>query len=195
MNPLDQLAHELSKLPGIGRKTALRLALFIIRQPEGYAQSLAQALLSSVNNIGFCKTCFHLSEGELCAICRDPKRDQELICVIEESSDLFAVEQTGGYRGVYHVLQGALSPIDGIGPENLKMRELVARVQKIHVREVILATNPNVVGDATSLYLATLLKPLGIRLSKLASGIPIGSDIEYADKVTLAKALESRVEF
>lgn len=195
MTPLDRLTHELSKLPGIGGKTALRLVLYILRQPPQFARSLAESLLEVTEKVGFCSKCFHLSDKEPCSICSDTKRDSHLICTVEESSDLMAIERTGGYRGLYHVLQGALSPLDGIGPDNLRIKELLDRVKDEEIKEVIMATNPNVTGDATALYMSKLLKPTGVRITKLASGIPVGSDIEYVDQMTLARALESRRDY
>lgn len=192
MTPLDRLTHELSKLPGIGQKTALRMALFIMRQEGGYARSLSQALLEVAEKIHFCSRCFHFTHQDPCSLCVDPRRDNHLLCVVEESSDLMALERTQGYRGVYHVLQGALSPLDGIGPDQLRIRELLERIRTGGISEIILATNPNVTGDATALYISRLMKPMGIMLTKLAAGIPVGSQIEYVDQLTLSRALEAR---
>ncbi|OGQ07514.1 MAG: recombination protein RecR [Deltaproteobacteria bacterium RIFCSPLOWO2_12_FULL_40_28] len=195
MNPLDRLTEELAKLPSVGKKTALRLALHIIRQPEHFAKNLSQALLEAITQIRFCETCQHLSNGPLCSICLDPKRDSSMICVVEEAPDLLAIERSHSFRGCYHVLHGVLSPIDGIGPEQLKIRELLARLQGGSIHEIILATNPNVGGDATALYLSRLLKPMGLKITRIASGLPLGGNIEYTDQLTLARALESRVDF
>lgn len=195
MNPLDRLTHELSKLPGIGNKTALRLALYILRKEPQYARALSQALLDVAEKVCFCSHCFHFTHQDPCVICQDSRRDHHLICVVEDSADLMAIEKTGNYRGVYHVLQGALSPLDGIGPDELKIKELVQRVHIKKFSEMILATNPNVTGDATALYLSKMLKMTGIRMTKLAAGIPIGGNIEYIDQLTLSKALETRRDF
>lgn len=195
MTPLKRLTHELSKLPGIGEKTALRLVLYILRQPAQYARSLASALLEVVDRIRFCSVCFHLTDHDPCQYCSDPARDRGLLCVMEESSDLLAIEKTGGYRGVYHVLQGALSPLDGIGPDKLRIQELLARLKDDTVREIILAMNHNVTGDATALYLSKLIKPLGLKITKLAVGIPVGGDIQYIDQMTLSRALNSRIDY
>lgn len=193
MSAVNRLTHELSKLPGIGQKTALRLVLHILKQPGTYARALAASLMEVAEKVRFCTQCFHLTDVNPCTICVDPKRKKDLLCVVEESSDLMAIERAGGYRGLYHVLQGCLSPLDGIGPEQLRVQELVARLHSVH--EVILATNLSVTGDATALYLAKLIKPAGLRVTKLASGLPVGSEIEYVDHVTLARALESRIEY
>lgn len=195
MNPLDRLTEELAKLPSVGRKTALRLALHIIRQPEPFAKNLSQAILEASTQIRFCETCQHLSNGPKCSICLDTKRDSSIVCVVEEAPDLLAIERSHGFRGLYHVLHGVLSPIDGIGPEQLKIRELLARFQGGNIREIILATNPNVGGDATALYLSKILKPMNLRVTRIALGLPLGGDIEYTDQLTLARALLSRVEF
>jgi len=195
MSPLDRLTHELSKLPGIGRKTALRLALHIIRQPAEYAQSLAESLKLAVQKIKFCNLCFHLTDTNPCFICQDQKRDHGVICVVEESSNLMAIERTSRYKGLYHVLHGSLSPLDGIGPDELKIQELINRLKNTAVKEIILATNPNVTGDATALYISKLTQPFNVHLTKLASGIPLGGDIEYVDQMTLSRAIESRVDF
>ncbi|MBI2340737.1 MAG: recombination protein RecR [Deltaproteobacteria bacterium] len=195
LTPLDRLIHELSRLPGIGQKTALRLALHILRQPADYAQALAESLTDVAEKIRFCSRCFHLTEADPCVLCADLRRNQQIVCVVEESSDLLAIERTREFRGVYHVLQGALSPLDGIGPENLKIGELLRRLRTEEIRELILATNPNVTGDATALYISKMVKPLNIRVTKLAAGIPVGGNIEYIDQMTLARALESRMEY
>ena len=195
MSPFDRLTQELSKLPGIGGKTALRLALHILRQPASYAQNLSVALTEAATRMRFCSKCFFLTEADPCLFCTDDRRDRRIICVVEDSSDLLALERSRGYRGLYHVLQGALSPLDGIGPESLRISELVGRVKEGAPTEVILATNHDVSGEATALYISKLLKPLTIRLTKLASGIPAGSDVEYVDSATLSRAILSRVEY
>ncbi|EKD42766.1 MAG: Recombination protein RecR [uncultured bacterium] len=195
MSALKQLVHQLSKLPGIGEKTAMRLALFIVRQPSTYAQSMAKALLGVSESFGFCHDCFHLTDQNPCSICQNENRTAKIICVVEDSSDLIALEKSRGFKGRYHVLQGALSPIDGIGPEQLRVQELLGRVHRDSVEEIILATNPTVTGDATALYISKLIHPLRVKVTRLASGLPVGSDIEYMDALTLAKALELRVEY
>lgn len=195
MSPFDRLTQELSKLPGIGGRTALRLALHILRQPASYAQGLALALTEAMTKMKFCSQCFFLTEADPCTFCSDERRNRQLLCVVEDSSDLLALERSRGYRGLYHVLQGALSPLDGIGPDHLRITELLGRVKKGGPAEIILATNHDVSGEATALYISKLLKPLGIRLTKLASGIPAGSDVEYLDSATLSRAIESRVEY
>lgn len=195
MNPLDRLTAELSKLPGIGGRTALRLALHILRQPAQYAQDLAAALVELAHKMRFCSRCFALTEPDPCVICADSRRDRHLLCVVEDSTDLMALERSAGYRGLYHVLGGALSPLDGIGPEKLRIFELAERLKKEETSEVILATNHDVTGEATALYISKLIKPTGVRLTKLAQGLPAGSDIEYLDQMTLSRALSSRVEY
>lgn len=195
-NPIDKLVHELSKLPSVGEKTALRLALHILRQPADYGQRLALALQDTIGKVGFCENCHNITTEKLCSICRDTHRDTELICVIEDIADLQAIEKAHCYRGQYHVLHGALSPIDGIGPEQLKILELEKRLKEnSNIHEIILATNPNVNGDATALYISKIIKRYPIKITKLASGIPVGGHIEFIDQNTLSKALESRLEF
>jgi recombination protein RecR len=192
MNPLSKLIFELSKLPGIGEKTATRLAYFILNQDVGYADSLATALKEAKQKLRYCDTCFNFSESEKCEICSDLKRDHTHVCVVERPSDVTPIEKTGSYRGVYHVLHGLLSPLDGIGPEDIKMRELFMRLKSTEVKEVIFALNPSVEGEATTMYLSRLLKPAGIQLSQVAYGIPFGGTIEFTDRQTLGKALENR---
>jgi recombination protein RecR len=194
MNPLSKLIFELSKLPGIGEKTATRLAYYILNQDQSYSESLASALVEAKVKLRYCGECFNFSESELCEICADTKRDALQICVVERPSDVTPIEKTGTYRGVYHVLHGLLSPLDGIGPEDLKMRQLFTRLKNKEVVEVIFALNPSVEGEATTLYLSRLLKPVGIRLSQVAYGIPFGGTIEFTDRQTLGKALENRTE-
>ena len=194
MNPLSKLVFELSKLPGIGEKSATRLAYFILNQDASYSESLASALREAKTKLRYCDECFNFSENDKCDICADDKRDHLQICVVERPSDVTPVEKTGTYRGVYHVLHGLLSPMDGIGPEDLKMRQLFVRLKAKDVNEVIFALNPSVEGEATTLYLSRLLKPVGIRLSQVAYGIPFGGTIEFTDRQTLGKALENRTE-
>lgn len=194
MNPLSKLIFELSKLPGIGEKTATRLAYFILNQDSSYAESLASALREAKAKLKYCVECFNFSEQEKCDACLDLKRNHTQICVVERPSDVTPIEKTGTYRGVYHVLHGLLSPLDGIGPEDLKMKQLFKRLQHQDIVEVIFALNPSVEGEATTLYLSRLLKPIQIKLSQVAYGIPFGGTIEFTDRQTLGKALENRIE-
>jgi recombination protein RecR len=189
---LNSLVDELSRLPGIGEKTAQRLAFFILRSPTIRAERLAQAIVEVKEKILFCSQCSGITETDPCSLCTDPARDRSLICVVEDPSDVFLVERTGVFKGLYHVLMGALSPLDGIGPEQLKIDMLLERVDAGGVREIICATNPNMEGEATVLYLAKLMKPRGIRLTRLAHGLPVGGHLEYADEVTLSRSLEGR---
>jgi len=193
-DPLSHLIRELARLPGIGEKTAARLAFHLLRAPESYAEELARAILEVKRKLKHCSTCFQLTEQDPCAICSDARRDPALICVIAQPQDLLAIERTGGFRGRYHVLHGVLSPLDGVGPDDLRIQPLLERLAGGEVREVIVATSPNVEGDATALYLAKLIKPLGVKVSRIASGVPIGGDLEYADGVTLNRALDGRRE-
>lgn len=189
-----QLIEELSRLPSIGRKTATRLALHILKMERADAERLAHAILEVKERVGFCALCGHVTEGDACDICRDANRSDSVICVVEQSSDLLAIEQTAEFRGKYHVLRGAISPLDGIGPDELRVKELIDRVAAGRVEEVIVATNPNAAGEATALYLSRLISPLGIRVTRIARGVPIGSDLEYSDMSTLASALAGRRE-
>lgn len=189
---LEQLIEEFAKLPGVGRKTAQRLALYILKRPREDAVAMARALVNVKDRIHTCSVCCNITEHDPCAICASAKRDRAMICVVEEPSDVLALEKTNEYRGLYHVLGGSLSPLDGIGPEELKVRELLARITA-EVAEVILAMNPNVEGEATTIYLTKLLKPLGVRVTRIARGIPVGGDLEFADEATLSRALEGRV--
>ena len=191
---VSRLIEALQRLPGIGPKTAQRLTFHLLKQPVAEVQGLADALVELKAQVLHCSRCFNITDVDPCRICRDPARDVRLLCVVEEPNDLIAMERTGEYRGHYHVLLGALSPLDGIGPDELKVRELLARVEADQVREVILATNPNVEGDATAIYLAKLLHPLALTVTRIARGLPVGGDLEYADEVTLARALEGRRE-
>lgn len=192
--PIARLLEELERLPGVGPKSAQRIAYFILRSDEEVAGRLAEALLEVKRSIHFCPQCFDFAEADLCEVCADPERDASLICVVEEPRDVVAIERTGEFRGLYHVLGGVISPMDGIGPEQLRVRELLDRVAGGGVTEVIVATNTNVEGETTALYLARMLKPLGLRVTRIASGLPVGGDLEYADEVTLGRALEARRE-
>jgi len=192
--PIQDLIDELSRLPGIGPKSAQRLAFYMVKAPPEDAKRLAEAILAAKERVRFCRECFSVSEGDLCRICRDPGRDSTVICVVEESKDQAAIEKAGVIKGRYHVLGGAISPLEGIGPDDLRVQELLDRVGRDHVQEVILATNPNLEGNATAMYVAALLKPIGVKVTRLASGLPVGGDLEYADEVTLGQALEGRRE-
>ncbi len=192
--PIERLINELTKLPGIGRKTAARLAFHILRIPKREAQELARGIIDVKEKIQLCSVCFDLTDRDPCRICRDSRRNDEVICVVEEPNDLMAIEGAGDFRGKYHVLHGTLSPLEGIGPEDIKAKELLKRLEVGKVKEVIMATNPNVEGGATALYLTELIRPLGVRVTRIAYGIPMGGDIEYTDGETLAKALEGRRE-
>jgi recombination protein RecR len=192
--PVQSLVDELGRLPGIGPKSAQRIAFYLLKTAPEDAKRLARAIVEAKERVSWCRRCFNFAEGELCVYCRDDRRDPTLLCVVEEPRDIVAVERTQEYRGRYHVLLGAISPIEGIGPDQLKVKELLARVGDEGVQEVILATNPNIEGEATAMYLARLLKPLGLRVTRIASGLPVGGDLEYADEVTLGRALEGRRE-
>lgn len=190
--PVQALIDELGKLPGIGPKSAQRIAFHLLKLPADDANRLADAITRAKATVRFCERCFNIAEDALCHICADPQRDSTVLCVVEESRDIVAVEKTGEFRGRYHVLLGAMSPLEGIGPEQLKIRELVARLGPEGVEEVIVCTNPNTEGEVTAMYLARMLKPIGIRVTRLASGLPVGGDLEYADELTLGRALEGR---
>ena len=192
--PVARLIEAFQKLPGVGPKTAQRLTFFLLKRPAEEVAELAESLSQLKTRIFHCSLCFNVTEEDPCRICRDPRRDERVLCIVEEPNDLLAIERTGEFRGRYHVLLGALSPLDGIGPEDLKVRELLARLEGGGVEEVILATNPSVEGEATAIYLAKLLRPLGARTTRIARGLPVGGDLEYADEVTLSKALEGRKE-
>jgi recombination protein RecR len=192
--PVQSLVDELGRLPGIGPKSAQRIAFYLLKAAPEDAKRLARAIVEAKERVSWCRRCFNFAEGDLCVYCRDDRRDPTLLCVVEEPRDIVAVERTQEYRGRYHVLLGAISPIEGIGPDQLKVKELLARVGDEGVQEVILATNPNIEGEATAMYLARLLKPLGLRVTRIASGLPVGGDLEYADEVTLGRALEGRRE-
>lgn len=192
--PLSKLIDELKKLPGIGPKTAQRLAFFIIEGSEASADKLAVAIKGAKSGIRFCRRCFNFSSDDLCSICRDEKRQSDILCVVEDAKDIVAIEKTHHYRGLYHVLQGTISPIEGVGPNQLKIAELLERVKTDNINEVVIATNPNVEGEQTAMYIAKLLKPSGVKVSRIASGLPVGGDLEYADEVTLGRALDGRRE-
>ena len=192
--PIARLLDELERLPGIGPKSAQRIAYFILRSDEQTAHRLAEALVDVKRSIHFCPVCFDFAERELCEVCSDPERDQSIICAVEEPRDVIAIERTGEFRGRYHVLGGVISPTDGIGPAQLRVRELLDRVSAGGVEEVLVATNTTVEGETTALYLARMLKPLGLRVTRIASGLPVGGDLEYADEITLGRALEARRE-
>lgn len=190
---LERLIEEFSQLPGIGRKSAYRLAMFILKLPKDEVHNIADALVKVKDKITYCSSCWNFTEQDPCGICASPKRDRTTICVVEEPSDVIALEKTNEYRGLYHVLGGSLSPLDGIGPDDIKAKELLSRIDG-KTAEVILALNPNIEGEATTLYLTRLLKPLGVRVTRLARGLPIGGDLEFADEATLSRALKGRVE-
>lgn len=190
--PIARVVDELSRLPGIGPKTAQRLTYYLLRSPAEQAQALAEAILELKSRVVLCSECFNITEKSPCTVCSNPQRDRTQICVVEEPLDVLALERTGQYRGLYHVLHGAISPIEGIGPDELKVRELIARLQPGEVQEVIVATNPNVEGDATAFYLNRQIEPLEVRVTHLARGLPVGGDLEYADEITLSNALAGR---
>ena len=192
--PIQELIEELSRLPGIGPKSAQRLAFHLVKAPPDEARRLADSITRAKDRIRFCRECGNVSEEELCRICRDPGREITVLCVVEEPKDVAAVEKAGVIKSRYHVLGGAISPLEGIGPDDLRVRELLERVERDQVVEVILATNPNLEGNATAMYVAALLKPAGVRVTRLASGLPVGGDLEYADEITLGQALEGRRE-
>ena len=190
--PVEELIAELKKLPGIGSKSAQRLAFHIVRASSGEARGLAEAILSVTESIGYCSVCYNITDVDPCFYCTDPLRDRSLICVLEEPHNLIAVEKTREYRGLYHVLLGVLSPLNGIGPDQLKIKALLERLKDGRVEEVIVATNPNVEGEATAFYLSRLIKPLQVRVTRIAMGVPVGGDLDYADEMTMARALEGR---
>ena len=192
--PVARLIEALQRLPGIGPKTAQRLTFFLLKRPADEVKTLAESLTQLKELIVHCRICFNVTEEDPCRICSDPRRDQRILCVVEEPNDLLALERTGEMRGRYHVLLGALSPLDGIGPEDLRVRELLFRLETPGTEEIILATNPSVEGEATAIYLAKLLKPLGVRVMRIAMGVPVGSDLDYMDEFTMSKAMEGRRE-
>ena len=191
---LGNLVDQLAKLPGIGRKSAQRLAFHILKQPEKEAQLLAEAILTAKAKIHYCSLCYNLTDKELCPICSNPERDQSVLCVVEDARDVIALERAHQFHGLYHVLHGAISPMDGVGPDQLKIKELLQRLQVHPAEEIIIATNTSIEGEATAMYLSNLLKPLGIKVTRIAQGLPVGGDIQYADEVTLARAFEGRWE-
>lgn len=190
--PVQDLIDALRRLPGIGNKSAQRLAFHLLKAPADEAYALANAITSAKQKVAICTQCFNVSQGERCNFCRDPRRDGAIVCVVEEPGDIIAVERTQEFRGRYHVLGGHISPIDGIGPDDLRIRDLLKRLSGGEIKEVIVCTNPTVEGEATAIYLANLIKPLGVRITRIASGLPVGGDLEYADEVTLGRALEGR---
>jgi recombination protein RecR len=192
--PVQALIDELGRLPGIGPKSAQRLAFHLLKTSADDAHRLADAIVEAKAKVRFCAKCFNVADAELCPICSDDRREPGVLCVVEESRDIVAIERTGEYRGRYHVLLGAINPLEGVGPEQLKIRELLMRLEPEHIAEVIVCTNPNTEGEVTAMYLARLLKPLGLRVTRIASGLPVGGDLEYADELTLGRALEGRRE-
>jgi recombination protein RecR len=192
--PVQTLIDELGRLPGVGPKSAQRIAFYLLKVDATDAKRLARAIEDAKDRVRWCSRCFNIAEGELCNYCRDDRRDAHVVCVVEDPRDIVAVERTGEFPGRYHVLQGAISPIEGVGPEQLRVKELLVRISDEGITEVILATNPNIEGEATAMYLARLLKPAGLRVTRIASGLPVGGDLEYADEVTLGRALEGRRE-
>ena len=191
---IEKLIESFEKLPSIGHKTAQRLAFYMLDQSKEEIKEFTDAIINAKKNLKFCSKCFNISDTDPCNICSNPKRDESIICVVEDVKDVLAMERTHEYHGVYHVLHGSISPMNGIGPEDIKIKELLARLMDGKVKEIILATNPRVEGEATSIYISKLVKPLGIKVTRIARGIPIGGDLEYTDEVTLAKALEGRSE-
>ncbi|WP_396219005.1 recombination mediator RecR [Gemmatimonas sp.] len=194
MSVIDDLTSELARLPGIGRKTALRLTYHLLRQPHAQSRRLAEALVLLTERVRACDRCHNLTEAPLCALCADPRRDATIICVVEEASDIASIERAAEFRGLYHVLGGRLSPLDGVGPDDLTVDDLLARIEPEGVTEVILATNPSLEGEATALYVQRRLLPRGVRITRIARGLPVGGDLEYADGVTIAQALSARRE-
>ncbi len=192
--PLAKLIEHFRALPGIGSKTAVRLAYHVLDMDVEKARALAGAIIEAKEKIGYCNTCFNLSDRNPCSICSSEDRDHSIICVVEQPQDVAAMERMRDFKGVYHVLHGAISPLEGVGPENLKVKELLTRLSDSEVKEIIMATNPNVEGEATAMYIARLLKPMGIKVTRIAHGLPVGGDLEYADEVTLSKAMENRRE-
>lgn len=192
--PLDRLIEQFERLPGIGKKTARRLAYFVITRQDNMAQKFSDALLEAKEKIGYCSVCQNLTDGEVCSICSSNDRDRSIICVVEDSQDVMAFERTREYKGLYHVLHGVLSPLDGVGPDQLKIRELMTRLSSGEVTEIVVATNPTVEGEATASYISRLVKTMGIKVTRPALGIPVGGDLEYADEVTLTRAFEGRKE-
>jgi recombination protein RecR len=193
-NSIERLANRLARMPGIGRKSASRLAFYILSLPKEEALELSDIIREVIDKVGFCSTCFNISETDPCRICSDPKRDGSMLCVVEETADAAAINKVDGFNGLFHILGGRLSPLDGVGPDELKIQELLTRLTG-DIKEIVLATNPNVEGEATAIYLSRLLKPLGVKVTRIARGLPVGSDLEFADSATLSRALEGRQEF
>ena len=193
--PLERLVEQFERLPGIGHKSAQRLAYHMLAIPREDAEAFAQAIVDAHEKIHYCKVCCNLTDGDLCPVCRSESRDRSVICVVEDPRDVFALERTNEYNGLYHVLHGTISPLSGVGPDQLRIKEFLARLTDGSVKEVIMATNPTVEGEATAMYISRLVKPLGIRVTRLAYGIPVGGDLEYADEITLTRAMEGRQEF
>ena len=189
---LENLIEELTKFPGIGRKTAQRIAMFILKQPKEEVEKLVKAITDVKEKIKYCSICFNITETDPCPICSNPKRDKSTICVVEEPMDVLAIEKTNEYNGVYHVLGGVINPLEGIGPEDLKIKELISRISTGGINEVIIALNPSVEGETTSMYVANLIKPFGVKVSRIARGLPIGTALEYADTATIVRAIENR---
>lgn len=194
LESVNNLVKEFRRFPGIGQKTAERLAFFILKSDKGMAASLAEAMISVKESVRLCSVCYSITESDPCEICRDSGRDRDMICVVEESKDIYAIERSREFKGLYHVLMGVLAPLDGVGPSNLKIKELELRIKEEDIKEVIIATNPDTEGEATSIYLSKVLKPLGVTVSRIARGLPVGSDLEYADEVTIMRSLQGRKE-
>lgn len=192
--PLANLIEQFEALPGIGHKTAQRLAFYILNSPKQYAEDFAKALTEAKENIKYCNVCQNITDKDICDMCSDDTRDKSIICVIETPKDALLIEKTHEYHGLYHILHGAISPMDGIGPNDIKIKELLNRLNGTEVKEIIMATNPNIEGEATAMYIAKLVKPLGIKVTRIANGVPVGGDLEYADEITLTKAIEGRRE-
>ena len=190
--PVQDLIDELGRLPGVGPKSAQRIAFHLLKLPKDDALRLATAIAVVKDKVAFCQTCFNIAEGDRCGICNDPRRESTVVCVVEEPRDIVSVERTGEFKGRYHVLQGAISPIEGIGPDQLRVKELLTRIEPEGIEEIILCTNPNIEGEATAMYLGRLIKPLGLKVTRIASGLPVGGDLEYADELTLGRAIEGR---
>lgn len=195
VDSIEKLIEEFAKFPGIGKKTAQRMAFFVLKQRKEESEALAQAVLDVKEKVRHCSLCFNITEDDPCSTCKDEKRDRSIICVVEEANDVAALEKTNQFKGLYHVLGGVISPLDGVGPDDLKVKELLSRLKSGSVKEVIIATNPSTEGEATAVYLSKLIKPLGVKVTRIARGLPAGGDLEYADQTTLANALEGRVEF
>jgi len=192
--PVENLINEFAKLPGIGRKTAQRLAFYVLNQSSENVNSMADALVAAKQKVKYCKICQNLTDSEVCSLCKNPGRDRSVICVMESAKDVIQMEHTHEFKGVYHVLHGALAPMENVGPDDIKIRELLFRLNDGVVKEVIMATNPNLEGEATAMYISKLVKPLGVKVTRIAHGVPVGGDLEYADEMTLTKAMQGRVE-